>query len=430
MSITRAILVILVCASPAFVFWDGLIAQGVLAGILAVALAMTAGSLRPMEAGFLVSIARPALFVGAIPALWIAFQVLPLKLLAHPIWQSAGAALGRSVAGAISIDPGATVIALGQYLCLVAVTFLSMAVAADRERAASILHALTAAVTVIAIILFVHDAFLSATWKGLFDSSRVINCVAMGPLIAGAACIQTIERSKPLQARGKSFPLLDGPFLACGVAFAICASPLLIAPSSSVLFASGYGLLGLFGTMIVRRLELGLLGVIGIIVPALVLAFLLIAAHTAERNVNMLLAFATSSPASLVALSERMLNDLPIAGTGAGTFASLASIYREMSDPPSGLSAATTAATLTIELGKPMFWYIVAAATAGMIVLLRASLKRGRDFFYSALGGACLITQLILAFSNAGLMHSATGVILAALLGLALAQSKSRVIAR
>ena len=77
-----------------------------------------------------------------------------------------------------------------------------------------------------------------------------------------------------------------------------------------------------------------------------------------------------------------------------------------------------------------MFWYIVAAATAGMIVLLRASLKRGRDFFYSALGGACLITQLILAFSNAGLMHSATGVILAALLGLALAQSKSRVIAR
>ena len=62
-------------------------------------------------------------------------QVLPLRVLAHPIWKSAETALGHPVAGGISVDPGASVIALGQYLSVIAVAFLSAAVAVDRQRA-------------------------------------------------------------------------------------------------------------------------------------------------------------------------------------------------------------------------------------------------------------------------------------------------------
>jgi hypothetical protein len=121
-----------------------------------------------------------------------------------------------------------------------------------------------------------------------------------------------------------------------------------------------------------------------------------------------------------------VLEDAPLAGAGAGTFAALARIYREMNDPPSESVASTAAATFAIELGRPMLWLIVAATGVSILVLLRASLHRGRDSFYPAMGGSCLLALLLLAFINDGLFGGATALIVAAVLGLAIAQSKSR----
>ena len=59
MSKVRLILVTLICSSPVILLWDGLIMQGLVAGIVAICLAITARTLRPGEAGFLVSIIRP-----------------------------------------------------------------------------------------------------------------------------------------------------------------------------------------------------------------------------------------------------------------------------------------------------------------------------------------------------------------------------------
>jgi hypothetical protein len=42
------------------------------------------------------------------------------------------------------------------------------------------------------------------------------------------------------------------------------------------------------------------------------------------------------------------------------------------------------------------------------------------------MGGGCLLSLLLLSFINAGLLGTATGLLIAAALGLALAQSKSR----
>ena len=125
------------------------------------------------------------------------------------------------------------------------------------------------------------------------------------------------------------------------------------------------------------------------------------------------------------AISERVLDDAPLVGTGAGTFAALAPIYRQIDDPPFRSVASTAAATLAIELGKPMLWLVAAATVVAIIALLRASLQRGRDSFYPAMGGSCLITLLLLAFVNAGLLATPASLIAAATLGLAFAQSKS-----
>lgn len=80
MLIVRNILAALICVSPLALLWDGLIVQGFVAGIVAVAMAMTAISLRPGETEFLISVVRPVLIAAAIPALWVVLQIIPFGI--------------------------------------------------------------------------------------------------------------------------------------------------------------------------------------------------------------------------------------------------------------------------------------------------------------------------------------------------------------
>jgi hypothetical protein len=414
-------LVILICTSPAIVLWDGLIMQGLVAGIVAVALAITARALRPGETGFLISILRPLAVFAALPALWVLVQVLPLSVLAHPIWKSAETALGHPVAGTISVDPGASFIALGQYLSIVGVAFLSAAVAVDRQRAEWILFALTAAGVGVALILF-----FSGVQFPMFARAQAIDCVSMGTIIAGAACIRTIERYQTRRSSPhRSVPVLLWTFVACSTALMICCAVELFGATREILIATAYGMFALICISLVRRFALGGVGTAAIAAPALGAAILLLAYHPVEHGTSVPLAFTRASD-PLIALNERVLYDAPLVGTGAGTFAALAPIYRQIDDPPPGSTAATAAAAFAIELGKPMFWLITAAAASSIFILLRTSLRRGRDSFYPAMGGSCLITLLLLSFNNAGLFGTATSLIAAAVIGLAIAQSKSR----
>src|SRR5579862_5923367 len=102
MTKVRLILFVLICASPAVLLTDGLVVQGIVSGIVAVALAIAARELRPGETEFFISISRLLAAVALIPAIWMLVQVLPLRSLVHPIWKSAEKALGHPVAGAIS----------------------------------------------------------------------------------------------------------------------------------------------------------------------------------------------------------------------------------------------------------------------------------------------------------------------------------------
>jgi len=390
--------------------WDGPIMQGLIAGVAAVALAITAQTLQPGEAEFLVSIIRPLATVAAVPALWVLVQVLPLTTLAHPIWKSAETALGHSVAGTISVDPGASILALGQYLSVLAVAFLSAAVAVDRQRAEWILFALTAAVSAFALMIVTRPATLAR--------GEAMDCVGIGTIVTVAACIRTIERYETRRSSSqRSVTVLLWTFVACTAAFAICGAVLLFGAPREIFIATAYGVFALTCITIIRRFALGAIGTAAIAAPALAAAILLLAYHPAERGTSVLLAFAGTSDPSLIA---------PLLGTGAGTFAALAPIYREIDDPPAGSTAATAGAVFAIELGKPMFWLITVAAAGLILILLRASLQRGRDSFYSAMGGSCLITLVLLSFNNAGLFGTASSLISSAVIGLGIAQSKSR----
>jgi hypothetical protein len=404
--------------------------HGVLAGVAAAGIAIVSRTMRPGETQFFLSFARPATMLAAIPALWMLIQVLPLPFLAHPNWASAETAIGHPITGAISIDIGSSVMALGFYLTIVAVAFWSAAITVDRQRAESVLFALMSATALIGLTVAVANIFglpYSNFTTSLFERTQGIDCVAMGTLIATAAGIRTMERYETRRANpDRSLSALLRTFAACAIAFAICVSVLLMRAPIGTLVATGFGFVVLTAVVMVRRLGLGPWGIVAIALPAIAVAGILAASEPRLRTESFTLAFAKDAPASLMSMSQRILGDTPLRGSGAGTFVAIAPVYRDIEDQAAISTAPTAAAVVAIELGRPMLWLIVATMAGAIYGLLRASLRRGRDSFYSTLGASCLITLLFLSFMNAGVLGSAPAMIAATMLGLAIAQSKSR----
>jgi hypothetical protein len=414
----------LICASPAILLRDGLVLWGIVAGVVAFALAISSYALRPGEISHLASAIRPAVLVAALPALWILFQVCPLGVLAHPIWTSTRAALGHAIAGTISVDPGATVIGFGQYLTLGAAAFLSAAVAVDRQRAEWLLFALTGGGVIAGLLAVTYD-WLFSDFQLTFVRAQALDSAAMGAIIACAACVRLIERHNTGRLVPTSTPLMRR-LAPSGIALAICIAAVCLERKSGMFVATGCGVATLACVLVIRWFGLRLWGTTALAVPAIGIAIVIAANQPAEHGRSLLLAFAEASPISSTAMSQRMLEDAPLLGTGVGTFAALAPIYREMDDRLSGSTASTTAAAFAIELGRPLLWSIATVTLIAIVFLLRASLRRGRDWFYPAMGASCLIALFISAFVNAGLLGTAPGVIGAGAFGLAFAQSKSR----
>jgi hypothetical protein len=420
-------LIALICSSPAILLRDGLAMQGFVAGTVGIALAIVATNLRASELEFLRTVTRSLLTFAIVPMLWMLIQILPFGILTHPIWSSAGSALGLTSVGRISVDPGASVIGLGQYTTLVAVSLLSAAVAVDRKRAETLLFALTIAGVTSALVVLMRTWLLPKLEFAPLLRAQAGVCIAMGTIVASAACIRTFERYENRRGRSKnslSMPLLT--FALSAAAVAICASALVLDGSRKVLFATACGVAPLACVLIIRRLQLRMWGITAIAIPLTGIAVLLVAAMPSEHGRSLVLSFVDPPAASPPAMSERVLDYAPAVGTGAGTFAAIAPIYRQKDDPPPGTTAATTAANFAIELGRPMLWLLLLAILGSIVIFLKSSLVRGRDFFYPALGASCIITLLLLSFVNAGLSGTAASLTTAVILGLAIAQSKSQ----
>ena len=260
----RLILVCLLLAVPVILLFDGPIVQSLVTaavstGILIVGLAMRQG-----ETQFLLSAIRPVIAFALIPMLWMVVQIRPLKAigLAHPIWQSAEQALEHPLHGSISIDPGATLLGLVQYLSELAVAVLAAAVAVDRARAEWVLFASMAGTALVALLVIAHDltsfALLKANGVSI-ASARV--CAALGAIVALAAMIRTIERYETGKLRaGRSRATPATTFIACAAALAFCLIALALEHQSSTWFGVAYGLCTFVIVVAIRRIGLGFRG--------------------------------------------------------------------------------------------------------------------------------------------------------------------------
>lgn len=425
MSYAFVILLGLISLCPAIVTIDGpvipyLIPLLLSAGLISVSVKLPAGEAQHLSR----FISRPLVLAAAFPAFYMLLQMLPLPFFANPVWTSVSPGFKHGIAGSISVDTGNTALALVTYLSAAGMVLLAAAVAANRERAESVLIGLTAAAVLISITVLLHDLF---DVQILTMREEALDCACLGVTLSAACTLFVFERYETrrintAQAQQKFYILL----LAGLASLALCVSAVAAARSGSLIFAAGSGFLTFCAVVVIRRWALGRVGAAAIGVTAAVIAAALVTVAASDPDPRF--AFVKKDAAS-VELTQRILNDAPLFGDGAGSFSSLLPIYQSGDSNTGDFVAVTAAAKLSIEMGKTFLWIAVLAASWGVFFFLRGAARRGRDSFYAAAAGACLVTLMNLAFVNVGLTGSAIILLSAAIFGLGLVQSSGRTMA-
>jgi hypothetical protein len=424
----------LISISPASLFVDGPIVHALIVAYAAVTVGLVGVLIRPGEARHLATVIRPVAIISVVFALWLLVQMMPLptKSWAHPIWSDAETALGTPIAGRITIDPGATVVAICRYFSAIAILFVATAVTIDRPRAERVLFWLVGATTICAVLQILHGLvafpFLDVATDAVFTTSAAALC-ALGAVIAAATMVLAMERRYETPRTKIGWTNLSVMSLAL-VAFGICGLSLVIFAPALVGIAAAAGLATFIILMIVRRLGFGVWvgDTIAAVAMGVAIALTLIIAESHAGSGDAVLRYASHSQSSLSSIVQRIIADTGWSGTGAGTFELLLPIYRESSAITVPMPVPSTAAKITIELGRPAFWAILTMTTVALFLLLQGTLQRGRDSFYPAAGAGCLVILILEAFCDASFFSTTVLVCAMVALGLALSQSISRAI--
>jgi len=431
MPFTLLILGLLLLVTPVtIIFDDNLIVQGVVAAIAATSVAVAAVRIPHEEADFLSAVIRPVVLVAFIPAIWMVVQVMPLQgiELANPIWQSAAAALGKPLAGSISVDPGVTLISLARYLSVIAIAFVAAAAAVDRQRAEWILFALVATTALISLMaLAAKLGLISSLVEDERASITAIDCAGLGVIFAAAAAYHMSEQSNRRRSTRTSPLSRSAPaFTFCVAALAICVIVVVLNAEIQGYLAIICGVAAFTIAVIIRRLGLGAWAIAAIVSLAVLFTTAIIAFQVKNRSVDLTLAFAMHSSESAIAIAQRLLVEAGWSGTGAGTFAAILPIYRGIGEIATGDSAPTAAAAISVEMGRPFFWATMMAAIALVVAFMRGALRRQRDSAYSIAGASCIVATALQSFDNSAFLSTSVSMIAAVAIGTAIAQSRSR----
>jgi len=425
-------LVALIGMAPIVLTLDGPLTLGLAFTLLAFALVIAARGLKPNEVAQL-RVLMPGMAIwAAVPPILMAIQVAPLPLtsrLSNSIWQSAATALGQPLMGSISVDTGSTLLSLCRYFAWLGVLLLSCTIAVDRQRAEKVLFAATAGTVVIALLLITNDALGLAWLDKQHDPvgrGGALDAAVLGLILSAACAVRAYERFETRQEDDtRSTRRLAPDILVSSSMFAICALAVALGDAGNTLFAAAAGLATLLGIVFVRRVRLGQWGSLGVALAGCALGVWIVADTMSEGRSDFTVRFA-APPSPSNAITERMLADSRWLGTGVGTYHVLVPIYREPNDATSDLEPPTAASEIAVEWGQPFVWAGAIAAVVLVGMLLHAGMRRGRDSFYAAAGAGSLAALIILAFGNSGLFGTSVLIVVGAVLGLAVAQSRSR----
>jgi hypothetical protein len=420
-----AALALLAALIPAFTIIDGVWTVGVASIILAPTLMATAIALPAVSLTRLTRLLRPAaILVVAAPAIWMLVQVIPMPALAlaNPIWGSASAALNQRLADTITVDIGATLLSLAQYFAVVAAALVTGAVTLDRQRATYVLYILVVIAALVAarqialeVTSFDHASLGHSNGRGAPASVVAV----IGILLACATAIRAVDQLQRV-GRPRRFAT-KAVFTLCGaiLSLLICMAAILIAVNLAAVTAATFGAGILLTVFVIRRWFLGPWGVAGVAATA---AIVLLGSFTVipfEKNADLTVALSTQSQIA----TERMLSDVIPVGSGAGAFEALLPVYRDVG--AASREYPTAAATIAVEMGRAFLCGVIIVTLFGAYTLFRRSLSRGYDYVYAGVGAGALVSLLIMAFVNGGILDLGASLLTAMLCGLAFAQSLS-----
>ncbi|MCK1590064.1 hypothetical protein [Bradyrhizobium sp. 169] len=357
---------------------------------------------------------RPGLVVVlAAPALWMALQAVPMPrdTLGNPIWATASAALSEPLAEIITVDMGATMRSLAQYCAVLAAALIAAVITLERYRAAQVLHILLLIATIAAAMWFGKE---TAGVAGP-DGSTV---AVLGVLLSCATAIRAADQIARYSRPGTIAPAPLLALSAATIAMIVCLAALLIRTNSTAVVAALLGSGILLSVFAIRRWFFGLWGSAGVVATAAIFFVASVTVIPFRTNTDVTIALSTSSHVA----TERMLQDVRPAGSGAGASTVLLPLYRDI-----GIGAPrerpTAAAAMVIDMGWAFLCGLVVIAMLGACILIRRSLSRAYDYVYPALGAGASIALTILAFADHGILGLGASLLVAALFGLAFGQS-------
>jgi hypothetical protein len=419
---------ILVAAIPALAVTDDRLVQD--ASTLAAALLLlSAIGASQDDLKITVRLLRQARLAVLFPVTWMVLQIAPLNQFANSIWPTASAALNEPLVGHISIEPGATIRSLFEYLATISLMVATTVFTRGREQAEITLFVLCAVTTFMSVeVLLGHLGPLAAIvpTEGQSAAATFVAISAFGAVVNAAAAVRILERCL---SRGDDALTIVSILVFClGLAgSATCFSAIVIAGKTEILIAAGFGMgvILLVGTSRIVELRP--------VATFVLFAVLALAAVTGTVAVSFedkpammpILRSASSADADSLSATQRALSDTKWAGSGVGTFDMLVPVFRDFSSKPA-VDPASTIAKAAIEWGWAALIVLVLLTVQLSVVMFAGALRRGRDWFFPAAASACVLVAFCEALCDTSLIHPSSQIMLAIILGLGLSQTKGR----
>jgi hypothetical protein len=423
-------LLALVAATPVLLLFDNLVVSSAIEYCAAIGVIIIVLGLRPGEARHFFKIIRLPAALCALTLAWIFVQTLPIPIpgLSRSIWDSAASALDSRLLPNISIDPALTLIALCRFAAIAGIGFIAAAASIERTQAEKVLWALAAAAAAISLISLVdHIGGLHLLNEAVASEvpAAFITAGVIGIVLFAACVIMIVER---YEIRGHRHEFVAKLVIPIGIAVAgllICLLPEITGGAGYAAFAAACGVTTIVIIYFVRRIGFGPRAGLAMGCVALFAVAVIIWTKGEPATGDVALRYLDSANANIIALDNRLLGEVGLGGSGAGTAEALSTLYGAQ-EPTNMFRSSTLAAQIGVELGRPALWILVVLAGMIAFTCARASFHRGRDFFYPLAGAGVGVAMILNAFSNAGLANLATSILLAVTLGLSFAQSVSR----
>ncbi|MGY4606943.1 hypothetical protein ACVW16_005355 [Bradyrhizobium sp. USDA 4474] len=431
MSIAFSLLIALLVTTPVAPFIGYVFAQYALYLLAAIMLASVATAANPADIIAAMTFRRFG-WAALFPVVWMIIQIVPIPIepLTSPIWPTAAVALNEpSLGNRISIDPGSTLRSMTWYLAVLSLIISTILLARDRNRAEVLLLTLTGAATFIVLESLAGQIGFLATV--LPDIGRSTNhSFALVAVIAalgnGATIAMAMERHS---RRSGSVLALSTPLL---LRIVLSITGIALALASFATLGQGV-LLGLTGLGFAIMLFVAIARGLGFrpwpsaILAAVLIAMAAVATLSLARSTPLvdLLGFVTSDDQTSIDTARRAMSDSSWTGSGVGTFARLGRIYQDYG-VGSALGAPSTAALVFIEWGRVTIPVLAAFTLQLFLFTLRGSVGRGRDSFFASATAAVVVVALCDSFVDGSLLNPTAQIMLAAVIGLGLAQSTGR----